>query len=184
MKKTGLAISLLCAVAGGISPAIAQPFVQGADYTVCFTPGENCTSEIVAALAQAKHNIRVQGYSFTSAPIAKALADAYQRGVDVNVILDKSQQKARYTSARYLYNQGIPVVIDYRPAIAHNKVMIIDQQMLITGSFNYTKAAQARNAENLLIIRDTRLAQSYLANWNKRYQQSKPYLLNTTIPPL
>ena len=60
--------------------------------TVCFTPGENCTDTIVQALGDAKRTILVQAYSFTSAPIAKALLDAHKRGVQVQVILDKSQR--------------------------------------------------------------------------------------------
>jgi phosphatidylserine/phosphatidylglycerophosphate/cardiolipin synthase-like enzyme len=160
------------------TPALAQPFVAGAAYKVCFTPGQNCTGEIVGTIQQAKKVIRVQAYSFTSAPIAKALVDAKRRGIDVKVILDKSQQKARYTSATFLHNQGIPVYIDYKPAIAHNKVMVIDNQFIITGSFNFTKAAQTRNAENLLIIKDPVLAKTYTGNWGKRLQQSKPYCKN------
>ena len=57
--------------------------------TACFTPGGNCTDAIVKALSEAKRTILVQAYSFTSAPIAKALLDAHKRGVQVQVILDK-----------------------------------------------------------------------------------------------
>jgi phosphatidylserine/phosphatidylglycerophosphate/cardiolipin synthase-like enzyme len=63
--------------------------------TVCFTPGENCTDAIVKALGEAKRTVLVQAYSFTSAPIAKALLDAHKRGVQVQVILDKSGRGAR-----------------------------------------------------------------------------------------
>ncbi|MDY0882328.1 phospholipase D family protein [Dongia soli] len=123
----------------------------------------------------AKKQIRVQAYSFTSAPIAKALADAYRRGVDVKVILDKSQATAKYTGATYLQNAGVPVAIDYKVAIAHNKVIVIDGSTVITGSFNFTKAAQEKNAENLLVIRDADLARQYIANWQAREAVSRPY---------
>src|SRR5215475_14190405 len=91
-------------------------------------------------------------YSFTSAPIAKALLDAHKRGVQVQVILDKSQRTEKYSSADFLANQGVPTMIDAEHAIAHNKVMIIDGKTVLTGSFTFTKAAQTQNAENLLII--------------------------------
>jgi phosphatidylserine/phosphatidylglycerophosphate/cardiolipin synthase-like enzyme len=98
--------------------------------------------------------VLVQAYSFTSAPIAKALLDAHKRGVQVQVILDKSQRTEKYSSADFLANQGVLTMIDATHAIAHNKVIVIDGETVLTGSFNFTKAAQEKNAENLLIIRD------------------------------
>jgi phosphatidylserine/phosphatidylglycerophosphate/cardiolipin synthase-like enzyme len=132
--------------------------------TVCFTPGQNCTQTIVQTLDLAKRSIQAQAYSFTSAPIAKALLDAHKRGVQVQVILDKSQRSDKYSSADFLANQGVPVVIDANHAIAHNKVIVIDGELVITGSFNFTKAAQEKNAENLLILRDLALAAQYTKN--------------------
>lgn len=146
---------------------------QTRDIQVCFTPGQNCTQRIVNALSSAQHSILVQAYSFTSVPIAKALFEAQQRGVAVKVILDKSQRHAHYSSARFLANQKIPAWIDDRVAIAHNKVIIIDGNIIITGSFNFTKAAQYKNAENLLIIKDAVLAKQYIRNWWSRKQVSK-----------
>jgi len=140
---------------------------------LCFTPGQNCTELIVETIDSAKKSILVQAYSFTSAPIAKALVDAHKRGIDVKVILDKSQRKERYTSATMLKNYHIPVWIDYKPAIAHNKIMIIDGETVITGSFNFTKAAQFRNAENLLVIKDRDIAKRYAENWMRRVKVSE-----------
>lgn len=146
---------------------------------VCFTPGQNCTAEITEVIDTAKQSIFVQAYSFTSAPIAAHLIAAKKRGVKVNVILDKSQKTQRYSASRFLVNQHIPCWIDYKPAIAHNKIMIIDEKAVITGSFNFTKAAQNKNAENLLIIRDPALANLYLKNWQQRRAVSS--YLNTQI---
>lgn len=145
-----------------------------ADTRVCFTPGEDCTGVIVSALDGARSTVLVQAYSFTSAPIAKALVDAHKRGVDVRVILDKSQRSERYSSLMFLRNAGIPVWIDARVAIAHNKVMVLDGETVITGSFNFTKSAQERNAENLLVIHDRDLAGKYADNWRDRQSVSTP----------
>ena len=144
--------------------------------TVCFTPGGNCTDAIVQALGDAKRTILAQAYSFTSAPIAKALLDAHKRGVQVQVILDKSQRSEKYSSADFLANQGVPMMIDANHAIAHNKVIVIDGETVVTGSFNFTKAAQEKNAENLLIIRDPALAAQYTQNWDAHRQHSQPYV--------
>ena len=143
--------------------------------SVCFSPGEGCTEAIVKELDEAKTSILVQAYSFTSAPIAKALLNAHKRGVKVEVILDKSQRTQKYSSATFLFNQGIPVKIDAQHAIAYNKVMIIDGETVITGSFNFTKAAEENNAENLLVIHDKKLAGQYIKNWQEHDRHSEVY---------
>lgn len=166
---TATLLSLLLTVANA-----ETSFSNDSSYEVCFTPGQDCTGLIVNAISQAKKTIYVQAYSFTSAPIAKALVVAKRRGVEVEVILDKSQTTTnKYSAATFLLNNHIPTWVDYKPAIAHNKVIIIDKSIVITGSFNFTKAAQYKNAENLLIITDTDLAKVYFNNWHARQEQSR-----------
>ena len=96
-------------------------------------------------------------------------------GVKVEVILDKSQRTDQYSSATFLFNTGIPTKIDSQHALAHNKVMIIDGETVITGSFNFTKAAEEKNAENLLVIRDKKLAERYIKNWQEHEKHSEVY---------
>jgi phosphatidylserine/phosphatidylglycerophosphate/cardiolipin synthase-like enzyme len=140
-----------------------------------FSPDGGCTEAVVSALNGAKATVLVQAYSFTSAPIAKALVDAKRRGIDVSVILDKSQKGAHYSSADFLVHSSVPVWIDDKHAIAHNKIMIIDGRKVITGSFNFTKAAEEKNAENLLVIKNPRLAKEFTQNWEAHRQHSIPY---------
>ncbi|MFK0378359.1 phospholipase D-like domain-containing protein [Pandoraea sp. NPDC090278] len=83
----------------------------------------------------------VVDYSFASAPIATAIKRAKDRCVDVKVILDKSQRSQKYSRATYLRNADFEVVIDTKPAIAHNRVMIFYNNAVFTGSFNFTKSA-------------------------------------------
>ena len=139
----------------------------GRNIKAYFTPGGSPTAAIIKALDNAKKSVHVQAYSFTSAPIAEALKRAHDRGVTVRVILDKSQKHERHTSATFLIRAGIPVWIDRKHAIAHNKVMIVDSAIVITGSFNFTRSAEERNAENLVVITDGRIVNQYLANWRK-----------------
>lgn len=142
---------------------------------VFFSPKGGCTEAVVKEIAASKSSILVQAYSFTSAPIAAALRDAHRRGVKVEVILDKSQRTEKYSSADFLSNAGVPTRIDDKHAIAHNKTMILDGEVVITGSFNFTKAAEESNAENLLVIRDKALAERYTANWKEHAAHSDPY---------
>ena len=104
----------------------------------------------------------------------KALARAKKRGVNVRVILDKSQETEKYSAAKFAANEGIPVHIDRAFAIAHNKIMIIDRADVITGSFNFTKAAEQNNAENCLIFHGNKeLADMYERNWLWRWKETK-----------
>jgi phosphatidylserine/phosphatidylglycerophosphate/cardiolipin synthase-like enzyme len=166
-----LAAAVLACPAGDA----ADPVLNRAPVKVCFSPKGKCTACIVRTISVAESEVLVQAYSFTSVPIAKALLDAHKKGVRIRVILDKSQKSERYTSASFLSNSGIPTYIDARHAIAHNKIMIIDRQTVITGSFNFTKAAEERNAENVLIIKSEELAKLYLDNWLKHEEHSQPY---------
>jgi len=142
---------------------------------VAFSPHGGCTEAVVAALEKATGSVLVQAYSFTSAPIAKALVEAHRRGVRVEVILDKSQRTEKYSSADFVAHAGIPTLIDAKHAIAHNKVMVIDGKTVVTGSFNFTKAAEEHNAENLLVIQDPALAEKYAANWKLHAAHSESY---------
>jgi phosphatidylserine/phosphatidylglycerophosphate/cardiolipin synthase-like enzyme len=144
-------------------------------WSVYFSPKGGCTQAIINELDKAKSSILVQAYSFTSAPIAKALLNAHKRGVKVEVILDRSRRTEKYSSADFMANQGIPTRIDSAHGIAHNKVMIIDGETVITGSFNFTKAAEERNAENILVIKDKSLAAKYVENWKKHEGHSEAY---------
>ena len=102
--------------------------------------------------------------------------DAHRRGVKVQVILDESQRTEKYSEADFLQHAGIATYIDAKHAIAHNKIMLIDGATLITGSFNFTKAAEEKNAENRLVIRgDAGLVKKYLENFDEHLGHSERY---------
>ena len=144
-------------------------------WQVYFSPNHGATKAVVDALDAAKATVLVQAYSFTSAPIAKALVEAQDRGIDVQVILDRKETGSKYSSADFLAHAGIVTLIDGQHAIAHNKVMVIDGVAIITGSFNFTTAAERQNAENLLVIHDRALAARYTENWRAHAAHSIRY---------
>jgi phosphatidylserine/phosphatidylglycerophosphate/cardiolipin synthase-like enzyme len=147
--------------------------IKNAPTEVYFSPNGGCQDAILTAINSAKNSIMVQAYSFTSAPIAEALKRAHSLGVNIYIILDRSQETGRYSGLTYLQNAGIPVWIDRNHTIAHNKVIIIDNETVITGSFNFTKSAEKSNAENIIIIRDSKLAQLYINNWKVHKQHAE-----------
>jgi phosphatidylserine/phosphatidylglycerophosphate/cardiolipin synthase-like enzyme len=147
---------------------------------LAFTPGDDAAGLIVSTISKARRQVLVQTYSFTHKDIAQALVDAKRRGLDVQVVADRQQMETIATSrVEWLAEQGVPVWVDTEHAAAHNKVMIIDNGTpdvaLITGSFNFTHAAQYRNAENLLVLRgNPTLAEAYAANWRRHKIHSIP----------
>ena len=166
--------SLLSFLVCSSSPAV-DFILNKTPAQVYFSPNGGCTEAIISEIEKAKTEIFVQAYSFTSVPIAKALLNAHKRGVKIEAILDKSQRKEKYTSATFLANAGIPTYIDAKHLIAHNKIIIIDRLTVITGSFNFTRAAEERNAENLLIIASADIAKLYLENWTEHKEHSEVY---------
>lgn len=159
-----------------VLPARAEHFKATGTEDVYFSPNGGATAAIVNELNNAKTEILVQAYSFTSAPIAQALVNAENRRVHIEVVLDKSQRSGKYSSADFVAHAGIPTFIDSKHAIAHNKIMIIDRQTLIIGSFNYTKAAEEKNAENLMILKgNAPLAERYIQNFEEHKEHSETY---------
>ena len=172
MKRVFLFFFLLPSLFLGLPAHSTELIMRNTPVEVYFSPKGGCTDAVVAAISAARSEVKVQAYSFTSAPIAGALKAAHDRGVRVLVILDKSQQTERYSSETYLIHAGIPVWIDSIHAISHNKVIVIDGITLVTGSFNFTSSAEERNAENLLVIHDRQMAELYAANWEAHRHHS------------
>jgi phosphatidylserine/phosphatidylglycerophosphate/cardiolipin synthase-like enzyme len=178
VRKPLLIISTLLFLTIAAFPSISNSagiILNNTPVQVYFSPKGGCTEAIVREINKAKSEILVQAYSFTSKPIAKALVEAQKRGVKTEIILDKSQRREKYSAADFTAHMGIPTYIDPAHAIAHNKVMIIDREVVITGSFNFTRAAEEKDAENLLIIRSRELAREYLDNFEKHKVHSEAY---------
>lgn len=162
--------------------SIACSNTQAADLTlnntptqIYFSPNGGCTEAIVKEIGKAKQEILVQAYSFTSKDIAKALVDAHKRGVKTEIILDKSNRSKKYSAGDFTAHMGVKTYIDFAHSIAHNKVIIIDGETVITGSFNFTKAAEEHNAENLLILKNKDLAKQYVDNFSQHKRHSDVY---------
>ena len=170
--KMAFSFWLALLFAAGCTPS-SSSIPQGV--RVYFSPHGGATEAVIDALDHATNSVLVQAYSFTSAPIAKALVEAHRRGVKVQAILDGSQRTEKYSEADFLHDSEIPTLIDAQHAIAHNKIIVIDDYLILTGSFNFTKAAEEKNAENLLVINDPALSKQYIENWHTHETHSQPY---------
>lgn len=151
-----LALILLaaCSTAGADPAPIAS---------VHFSPHGGCSQAVVDFLGTAHRTIRFSAYGFTLQPIAQALVAAHARGVDVQAVLDRSDMPPR-SRVNDLRAGGIPVAIDAKHPIMHDKYIVVDGQSVETGSYNYTAQGES-NAENCLFIRDQALAREYAADW-------------------
>lgn len=147
------------------------------DLNVCFTPNQSCLPQILKYIDNAKSSIFLLGYSFTSKPLAAALIKAKNRGVVVRVVLDHSQknQKPSLEAIKLLLAAKITIHLDYSVKIAHNKIIVIDDCNIITGSYNWSNSAEFNNAENLVFIKSTAMTQKYKALFEERWKVSKPF---------
>jgi phosphatidylserine/phosphatidylglycerophosphate/cardiolipin synthase-like enzyme len=167
------AIALGC-IAPTPPPAHAATALPGAGTVeLAFTPGDAIDTRIVAVIDAAQREVLVQAFSFTQQWLARALIAAHRRGVAVAVVADRAQTlETPHSVVRDLAAAGIPVWLDGNFAAAHNKVVIADADLpratTVTGSYNFTVAAQRRNAENVAIFRDNPgVAQAYRDNFRR-----------------
>lgn len=171
----GLWMAALWGGAATAAEPVSPPYFCRASSCVGFTHDGGSEALVLDTVAQAKSDIRIAAYSFSSKAVAKALIDAKKRGVEVRIILDRAHAGDRYSSATFLRNQGFEVrtVSLGKEALMHHKFMVIDDRYVQTGSFNYTRAAAQRNAENVLRIDDRDIAREYSKEWSRLWHLGK-----------
>lgn len=151
---------------------------------VAFTPGDDVAGQIIEAIRQARRQVLVQAFSFTHDGIARALVEAHKRGVEVKLIADHEQtEKMQRGQVPGMARAGVPVWLDSEHQSAHNKVMVVDAGLpssrIVTGSYNFTRAAQHKNAENVVFISgNDALVRAYVANWQRHLAHSRPLVLH------
>lgn len=175
MKFLLLALVLL------FPPAHAVELPASGRIEVLFTPWDDAEGALLREMGAAQRSIHVQAFLLTSRNLARALIAAHQRGLAVRVLADR-EMALRGDNSRIadLHSSGIEVRLETRYASAHNKILLIDmegtQPVVITGSYNFTYSAQARNAENVLILRgNPALARAYLTNWQRHRDGAVPF---------
>lgn len=181
LNSLRLGCAALLALAGPTWAANAitvqtPPLTANAAVEVFFSPGANTDQAIAAAILGAKKRVWIVGYYFTSAPIAKALHEVFKRGVDVRIVLDRSQATAKYSSATYFHNQGVPLKINARYPILHHKFLVIDADSVGFGSMNFTKSGAQKNADNFNMFRRwPKLAETYAKEFQRLENEAETY---------
>ncbi len=148
-----------------------NPVVQLNGYVVetYFAPEDNVSDEIISEIIDAKNAIRFMAFSFTSSDIAEAMSRKIAENVLVRGIFEESQDST-YSQYEFLKSRGADVIRDGNPYSMHNKVIIIDDNTVITGSYNFSKSAEKYNDENVVIIHSEKIAQRYLQEFERLYK--------------
>ncbi|MGV3523325.1 MAG: phospholipase D-like domain-containing protein [Candidatus Sericytochromatia bacterium] len=152
--------------------------VDGATIQTFFSPKGGTKDAILDTLSKASKSIRFFAFSVTDEDIQQLLVKKHRAGVKVEGIFDGCMI-SQYSVYQALLTKNIPVLIDGNQALLHSKVFIVDGQVVITGSYNFSKNAEINNNENTLVIRSAKVAGFY----NAEFERLKKASLNNRVPP-
>ena len=171
--KTKLTIITLTIIILALTLCLSTP----AKTEVYFSLYDNPQKEIIKNINQAEAFINIAMYIFTDREIALPLVKAQARGVKVRLYLDKDQVDYKYSQSRFLVQKGIKTRISTNNYIMHHKFAIIDNCILLTGSYNWTFSANNRNDENLMAIDDPEIIEifqnQFVNLWTNKYSPER-----------
>jgi len=155
---------------------IPNPVVKFADGTVVesyFSPDDRIAGKVVALVGEARQSVDFLAFSYTHAAIGKAMIDRGQTGVKVRGVFEKSQAASSYSQFNRLSGAGFPVYLDANPRNMHHKMILIDGETTLAGSFNFSDSADKSNDENALIIRNNKaVGAKFAGEFKKVYEQA------------
>ena len=138
-----------------------------------FSPDRGAAAVLIGFIDRCKSKIDVAIYAITHDDIAEALCRAHRRGVKVRILVDELQARSRYSDDEKLILEGISLKEDATSGAMHNKFIIGDGSAVITGSFNWSKNADERNAENFVIIRLQYVVKEFSREFSRLWSISK-----------
>ena len=147
--------------------------VDDGSLTFYFSPVDGINQHVVDTINQAKQSIVFMAFSFTDDAIGQALIDAQARGVSVSGVVERQSANGTGSEFPILTDAGIDVLTDGNCYIMHHKTIVVDEQVVVTGSYNFTKSAEQSNDENLLIIDSPAFAREYTAEYARIRQQAE-----------
>lgn len=170
-----LCVALLCGVFTAAACSETQVLNSGASVETCFSYTHTCGAMVTRLIQRANKRILLAGYGFTSNQISQAIKEAHARGVKVHLVLDASNETAKYSRATFLANSGVDIKINHRYAIMHHKFIIVDNAVGF-GSMNFTQGGDIKNAENFNIFRqEPKLVKVYENEFLRLYKESETY---------
>jgi len=141
--------------------SIPASLVEGVQVEVRFSPDDRVAERIVELIRGAQHNIQIMAYNLTLDEISEAILEQARSGVVVQGVFDEGQAKNQGSDVERLAQAGLDIWLDGSPGLMHHKVIIVDGELLITGSYNFSRSAEERNDENVLFVFSPELADQY-----------------------
>mgnify|MGYP001584021489 FL=1 len=140
-----------------------------------FSPGDDCENAIVSSIRNAKHSVKICVFTISENVISDAVVKAHKKGISVKIITDNDKLNDMGSDIRMLSKAGIRIRIDQSSSHMHHKFCVVDKEVLLTGSYNWTKSAADRNQENILVIEDPKMVKSYLSEFEKLWDLFKDF---------
>ncbi|MEN3047463.1 MAG: phospholipase D family protein [Candidatus Caldarchaeales archaeon] len=141
---------------------------------VCFSKTANCASVIIDLINRANRSVLVAIFSFTRDDIAAALIRAKNRGVEVRVVMERERANESGSEYRRLRDNRVDVRLDGNSDLMHHKFIVVDERLVITGSYNFSVAAEDRNDENVVVILSERVADRYRSEFERVWSLASP----------
>lgn len=173
MLSTTLPLVMLLSLLGAASCAVLQD--NSKLLTPCFNPPGGCDDSVASEIENAESEVLIQAATLTSKAVADAIVKAKEAGLNVEILLDRSSAHTQGSASYFSQLKGIPTFIDARHAVVHSNAVIIDGDTVITGGFSLTNETGDRTAEDLVVIRSRRLAESYRENWKQHREHSEEF---------
>lgn len=152
---------------------LQQATVNGTPVQVLFAPEDKVSNKLLPLINNAKSSIRFMAFSFTHEQLGAAMLNRAKAGVDVQGIFETNGSETQYSELPKFFCAGMSVRQDSNPSAFHHKVIVIDNNMVITGSYNFSNNADRRNDENVVILNSSDIAKEYLSEFNTRWAESR-----------
>lgn len=147
--------------------------VNGTSIQVVFTSEDGALEQaIVPLVASAQSSVRFLAFSFTDFPLANAMITRAQGGVNVAGVYEKVGSDTDAAEFKTLFCGGVPVRKDGNSSFMHNKIIIVDERFVVTGSMNYSTSAEESNDENVIILDNPEIANLYLQEFDRVWAQA------------
>jgi phosphatidylserine/phosphatidylglycerophosphate/cardiolipin synthase-like enzyme len=148
--------------------------IDGMPVDVYFSPDDGVQAILLDILNDAQESIYFMAFSFTADELGNAIRERAESGVTVAGVMDEEQVKSNQGTEFDAFRQaGLDVYIDGNPGQMHHKIMIVDESIVIVGSYNFTNSAETRNDENLLVIYNDQIAAQFIEEFKRVYGQAK-----------
>jgi len=136
-----------------------------------FSPGHTCRDNIIRLIKQAKHTLNICVFTISDNKITEAILAAYKRGINLTIISDNDKSNDKGSDIHYLTGQGLNVILDHSRHHMHHKYMLVDDKILLNGSFNWTRSASDFNEENITITMDIELVRLFAHEFSQLKRQ-------------